>query len=83
MDVLIIRNLHRCSNGITKYLSFNRWKPSKKLKYLESNLLINRKPYEMFPPTVEYYITKHGMSSTFIERTQLLGIKHGEEVIKK
>src|SRR5687767_1680521 len=35
---------------------------SKELKELEINQLVTRTVYDTFPPTVEYAITKHGLS---------------------
>lgn len=43
-------------NGITDKML------SKELKELEVNQLITRTVYDSFPPTVEYAITKHGLS---------------------
>ena|SRR5688572_26025116 len=43
-------------NGITDKML------SKELKELEVNQLIIRTVYDTFPPTVEYAITKHGLS---------------------
>src|SRR3990170_4088007 len=43
-------------NGVTDKML------SKELKELEVNQLITRTVYDTFPPTVEYAITKHGLS---------------------
>ncbi|MCW8310853.1 MULTISPECIES: winged helix-turn-helix transcriptional regulator [Sphingobacterium] len=55
---------------------------SKELKSLESNLLINRKVYDTFPPTVEYAITEHGMSlENVLRELNYWGIRHRKTVL--
>lgn len=57
---------------------------SKELKHHEANKLIKREVYDTFPPTVEYSITKHGMSlQKLLDELHRWGLKHRKEVIGK
>jgi len=57
---------------------------SKELKSLEANLLINRNVYDTFPPTVEYSITKHGMSlENVLKELHYWGLHHRKTVLGK
>lgn len=55
---------------------------SKELKSLEANLLIRRRVYDTFPPTVEYTITEHGLSlEKVLEELHYWGLRHRQQVI--
>ena len=57
---------------------------SKELKELEVNHLIERTVYDTFPPTVEYNISKHGISlGNVIKELKLWGEVHRKVVMKK
>ncbi|HEY8957020.1 helix-turn-helix domain-containing protein [Chitinophaga sp.] len=57
---------------------------SKELKVLETNKLIKREVHNTFPPTVEYSITKHGMSlDKVLNALYLWGQAHRKKVIGK
>jgi DNA-binding HxlR family transcriptional regulator len=57
---------------------------SKELKSLEANKLIRRDIYDTFPPTVEYSITKHGLSlERVLDELHFWGLLHRKEVIGK
>ncbi|MGE5106367.1 MAG: winged helix-turn-helix transcriptional regulator [Sphingobacteriales bacterium] len=65
-------------NGITDKML------SKELKELEVNQLITRTVYDSFPPTVEYAITKHGLSlDTVILSLRDWGNEHRKKIIGK
>jgi DNA-binding HxlR family transcriptional regulator len=72
------KEISRELNGITdKTLS-------KELKELEVNQLITRTVYDSFPPTVEYAITKHGLSlDTVILSLRDWGNEHRKKIIGK
>jgi DNA-binding HxlR family transcriptional regulator len=57
---------------------------SKELKELEVNQLVTRTVYDTFPPTVEYAITKHGLSlDKVILSLRDWGIDHRKKIIGK
>ncbi len=57
---------------------------SKELKSLESNLLIDRKVHDTFPPTVEYSITGHGLSlGNVLKELHYWGLHHRKTVLGK
>lgn len=57
---------------------------SKELKELEANKLIERAVYDTFPPTVEYNISKHGVSlGNLIKELKLWGQVHRKVVMEK
>jgi DNA-binding HxlR family transcriptional regulator len=57
---------------------------SKELKTLEVNKLVKREVHNTFPPTVEYSITKHGMSlQKLMDELYNWGLEHRREVIGK
>lgn len=57
---------------------------SKDLKELEANQLVIRTVYDTFPPTVEYAITRHGLSlDTVILALRDWGIDHRKKIIGK
>ena len=57
---------------------------SKELKELEVNQLVTRTVYDTFPPTVEYAITKHGLSlDKVILSLRDWGIEHRRKIIGK
>lgn len=63
-------------NGITDKML------SKELKELEVNQLVTRTVYDTFPPTVEYAITKHGLSlDKVILSLRDWGIEHRKKII--
>lgn len=70
------RQIAKEVNGITdKTLS-------KELKNLEMNQLVKREVYNTFPPTVEYSITKHGMSlEKVLDELHFWGLAHRKKVI--
>lgn len=56
---------------------------SKELKNLEANRLIERQVHSTFPPTVEYSITKHGLSlEKLLEELHFWGLLHRKEVME-
>jgi DNA-binding HxlR family transcriptional regulator len=57
---------------------------SKELKALEQSKLIERKVYNSFPPTVEYSITKHGLSlEKVLDELHFWGLTHRKEILGK
>jgi DNA-binding HxlR family transcriptional regulator len=63
-------------NGITDKML------SKELKELEINQLVSRTVYDTFPPTVEYAITKHGLSlDPVISALRDWGLSHRKKII--
>lgn len=57
---------------------------SKELKSLEANKLVRRDVYDTFPPTVEYSITRHGLSlEKVLDELHFWGLAHRKEVIGK
>jgi DNA-binding HxlR family transcriptional regulator len=65
-------------NGVTDKML------SKELKELEVNQLITRTVYDTFPPTVEYAITKHGLSlDNVIVSLREWGYAHRKKIIGK
>ena len=65
-------------NGITDKML------SKELKELEVNQLVTRTVYDTFPPTVEYAITKHGLSlDKVILSLRDWGMDHRKKIIGK
>lgn len=83
--------LFALSDGPLRFRQISREVPgitdktlSKELKSLESNLLINRNVYDTFPPTVEYSITKHGMSlENVLKELHYWGLHHRKTVLGK
>jgi DNA-binding HxlR family transcriptional regulator len=72
------KEISREINGITDKML------SKELKDLEMNQLITRTVYDSFPPTVEYAITRHGLSlDTVILSLQNWGVEHRKKIIGK
>lgn len=57
---------------------------SKELKALEENKLVERTVYDTFPPTVEYTITKHGLSlEKVLDELHFWGLSHRKKVLGK
>jgi len=77
-EPLRFKQISRTVTGITdKTLS-------KELKSLESNLLIDRKVHDTFPPTVTYSITEHGMSlKNVLKALHYWGLYHRKTVLGK
>ena len=72
------KEISRQLNGITDKVL------SKELKELETNQLVSRTVYDTFPPTVEYTITKHGLSlDTVILSLQDWGNDHRKKIMGK
>ncbi len=72
------KEISRELNGITDKVL------SKELKELEVNQLVTRTVYDTFPPTVEYAITKHGLSlDTVILSLREWGNDHRKKIIGK
>ncbi len=71
------KEISREVNGITDRML------SKELRGLEQNLLVTRKVFDTFPPTVEYAMTEHGESlRSVIEALAVWGASHRKKVME-